>query len=50
MSDCGWVKTIDMSTGYGILDMFFDVGHYLCFLILCQQNLNNELCSLDPIH
>jgi hypothetical protein len=41
MSGCGWVKTIDMSIGYGWVKTIdigyvFDVGHYLCFLILCQ--------------
>ncbi len=41
MSGCGWVKTIDMWTGFGWvkkIDIGYvvDVGHYLCFLIICQ--------------
>ena len=41
MSGCGWVKTTDVLTGYGWvktidIEYVFDVGHYLCLLILCQ--------------
>ncbi len=41
MSGCGWIKTIDMLTGYGLVKTIdiaqvFDVGHYLCCLIRCQ--------------
>ncbi len=41
MSGCGWEKNIDVLTGYGwvkTIDIVyvFDVGHYLCLLILCQ--------------
>ncbi len=41
MSGVGWAKTIDMLIGNGWvktidIGFVFDVGHYQCFLILCQ--------------